>query len=308
MTNSAGDEPPKEESISLEEFLTDCPPNQFKHIYDMVDRDLTHPDTGYLNTPELLLHCENDLCKGLRVFESPKDGPGVGTKRFNWCFLHYRCKNCEQTFKHYSLLTLWNPEEEHKFKAAKLGEVPSFGPRIPSRVVSLIGPDRELFLQGHRAESQGMGIGAFAYYRRVVDNQKNRLLEQIVEAAKRLDVSPDDLKTLEAAAAMDEFSKALDAMKPVFPTSLKVMGHNPLRLLHKSLSTHIHEKSDEECLQLAKDIRLVLTDLADKIGQALKDKNELEEAVKRLMISTQKKKEKADKGSDSDSNREEPAN
>jgi len=93
-----------------------------------------------------------------------------------------------------------------------------------------------------------------------------------------------------------------------FPASLQVNGQNPLRLLHKSLSVYIHDKSDEECLQLAKDIRVVLTELADRIGQALKDKNELDEAVKRLMGSTQKKKKKTDKGSDSDSNRKEPTN
>jgi len=46
-------------------------------------------------------------------------------------------------------------------------------------VITLIGPDREIFLRGRRAENQGLGIGAFAYYRRVVENQKGRIITQI---------------------------------------------------------------------------------------------------------------------------------
>lgn len=51
-------------------------------------------------------------------------------------------------------------------------------------MISLIGPDKELYLQGRRSESRGFGIGAFSYYRRVVENQKSRIIEEIAKAAK----------------------------------------------------------------------------------------------------------------------------
>jgi hypothetical protein len=38
---------------------------------------------------------------------------------------------------------------------------------------------------GRRAENQGMGIGAFAYYRRVVENQKNRIIAEIKRVAEK---------------------------------------------------------------------------------------------------------------------------
>ena len=42
--------------------------------------------------------------------------------------------------------------------------------------MKLVGPDRDDFLKGRRCENQGLGVGAFIYYRRVVENQKNRIL------------------------------------------------------------------------------------------------------------------------------------
>jgi hypothetical protein len=45
----------------------------------------------------------------------------------------------------------------------------------------------------------------------------------------------------------------------------------------------LHEKTDTECLELAKSIRVVLTELADRISQALKDEAELISAVSRLL-------------------------
>jgi hypothetical protein len=45
----------------------------------------------------------------------------------------------------------------------------------------------------------------------------------------------------------------------------------------------LHNGTDEECLELAQDIRVVLTELAERISQALKDEAELNTAVSRLM-------------------------
>jgi hypothetical protein len=67
--------------------------------------------------------------------------------------------------------------------------------------------------------------------------------------------------------------------------SLLINGHNPLTLLHSALSKGLHAKTDEECLELAHDVRIVLTELAERLGQALKDEAELNTAVSRLIKS-----------------------
>jgi hypothetical protein len=157
------------------------------------------------------------------------------------------------------------------------------GAHIPSRVISLIGPDREEFLLGRRAESLGFGIGAFAYYRRVVENQKGRILSEIGRVAKRLEAPPEKLKLFEAAEKETQFTKALDILKSAIPKSLLIGGQNPLTLLYAPLSEGIHELTDEQCLELATSIRVVLTELADRISRALQDQKELDDAVSRLL-------------------------
>jgi hypothetical protein len=97
-------------------------------------------------------------------------------------------------------------------------------------------------------------------------------------------ISPNDelIKELEAAKNETQFSKAVESIKQGLPQSLLINGHNPLLLLHSALSEGVHEDDDLTCLELATGIRVVLIELAEKMGQALKDEAELAEAVKRL--------------------------
>ena len=55
-----------------------------------------------------------------------------------------------------------------------------------------------------------------------------------------------------------------------------------MTLLYKVTSVGLHNLTDEECLQQAADIRMVLTALLENIADVLKDQNELKSAVARL--------------------------
>lgn len=194
----------------------------------------------------------------------------------------YRCRNCRTSYKRFAVAVRWDSGKEGV--ALKFGEDPPFGPHTPSRVISLIGEDRELFLKGRRAENRGLGIGAFAYYRRVVENQKGRIIEEIAKVAKKLGAKPGVLQGFEAAAKETQFSKAIEDIKDGIPQALLIDGqHNPLTLLHGALSEGLHADTDAECLEIAKEIRVVLTDLAERLSQALKEHAELKNAVTRLM-------------------------
>ena len=135
------------------------------------------------------------------------------------------------------------------------------------------------------AQVFGRGIGAFAFYRRVVENQKGSLIGGIARLADRLGVWADTLKRFERAKIETQFSKAIDDIKGAIPQSFLVQGHNPLTLLHSALSQGIHAQSDEECLEIATSIRAVLTELAERISQAPKDEAELKNTITRLLNS-----------------------
>ena len=93
----------------------------------------------------------------------------------------------------------------------------------------------------------------------------------------------DKIDTLHEAIKETQFSKALKMAKDVMPENLLIDGHSPILLLHHALSRGVHELSDEECLELANTIRLVLGELSERLSDILKDKAELTKAVSTLM-------------------------
>ena len=152
----------------------------------------------------------------------------------------------------------------------------------------MVGPDRDLFLKGRSAENRGLGIGAFAYYRRVVEEQKGRILDEMIRVAERTGAPAEMIQTLGKAKEETQFARALEVVKDGIPATLLIDGHNPLRLLHRALSAGVHELTDEECLELASSVRVVLTEFSEKVAQVLKDQAELKTAVAKLAVGAKK--------------------
>jgi len=263
------------------EFLETSPPNQMAALSDIA---ISHPVPGgwayNVNTPDLLLNCASEICNGIRVFRS-NDEIGMMDHEFNEMYLRYTCSNCLKTVKIYSIAAKW--VEKSTGECYKYGEVPPFGPPTPARLITLIGPDRELFLKGRRCENQGLGIGAFIYYRRVVENQKNRILEEIAKVAEKLKEDPAIVTVLRKAIAETQFSKALEMVKDAVPKVILIDGNNPLTLLHRALSSGVHNNKDEECLEIAESIRIVLAELSERMAVALKDEDSLKKAISNLL-------------------------
>ncbi|MEX2307666.1 MAG: hypothetical protein WD738_08745 [Pirellulales bacterium] len=167
-------------------------------------------------------------------------------------------------------------------QVSTVGQWPPFGPNTPALLLRLIQNDKDIFLQGRRAESLNLGIGAYAYYRRVVENEKDRLFEKIINVARQLKVAPEIIAKLEAAKTQQQFKQAFADAKDAIPEALKIDGYNPLTLLHSATSKGIHEMSDAECLQRAQDIRLVLVALAERMSAVTKENAALKAALGRL--------------------------
>jgi len=216
-------------------------------------------------------------------FTSDDRGPDLTPAIPEYLFLAYHCKHCGKSQKVFAIFL--NPINvgNGECDAFKFGEFPPFGPPLPSRVLRLIQPDYELFLRGRRCENQGLGIGAFTYYRRVVVNQWTRLIDEILKVANTIGAPKEMTDFLSESKDQTQFSKAVKGVKEAIPPSLLIDGHNPLVLLHGALSQGVHNLPDEECLTLATSIRLVLVELVEKISQALKDEKELHEAVNRIL-------------------------
>lgn len=270
---------------TISEFLESTPPNQLIHISDLSSRKHTqYTSHDAMRTPEIQLHCEHENCNGVRFFRcvSGKEHE-LKSKDYEFFYVTYRCSNCQRVEKTFSLAAKVDTERKPQGECYKFGELPTFGPPVSPKLIKLIGPDRDDFLKGRRCENQGLGIGAFIYYRRVVENQKNRILGEIIKVSEKIGATAEKIEKLKSAVTETQFSKALDMAKDAMPESLLINGHSPILLLHSALSEGVHALSDEQCLELAGSVRVVLGELSDRLSQALKDEAELTKALSTLM-------------------------
>jgi hypothetical protein len=270
---------------TVAEFLESTPPNQLIHISDLAYRESTQYgiyDT--MRTPEIQLHCDHDDCNGIRFFRCVSgEGTNLNVKDYQFFYVTYRCSNCQRVQKTFSLAAKIDALGKPEGVCCKFGELPAYGPPISPKLIKLIGPDREDFLKGRRCENQGLGVGAFIYYRRVIENQKDRIIAEILKVSERIGLSEEKLKKLRAAQKETRFSEALALAKDAMPESLLINGHSPISLLHSALSKGVHALTDEKCLELAGSVRVVLGELSDRLSQASKDEAELKKALSTLM-------------------------
>jgi hypothetical protein len=188
------------------------------------------------------------------------------------------CKNCEETKKIFALAVTMT--EELKPEAFKFGEYPAFGPPTPSRVLDLLGDDKDLFLQGRQCENHGLGIGAFTYYRRVVESQWKKLVQEIIDVAPILSTSPEIIEKLEHIRENWSFNKSVTDGKDAIPPTLLIKEQNPLKMLHELFSKGVHNLSDEECLSRATKARTILGVLVERMKQAVESDQEINDAFK----------------------------
>jgi hypothetical protein len=273
------------ELISIVEFFENKPPGSMLAIVDLITKEI-YAGGGFnwrLNTPPLHLYCDSEECAGLRYYRYSSGDKSIpsGDESFE-TFITYRCSNCGKSTKIFSLYVHPVARNEPEGRCFKFGELPPFGPMTPPRLLKMLGDNRDLFMKGRRCESQGLGIGAFVYYRRVVERQRASIIGEIIRVARSINAPSATLQVLETARTETQFSKSLELIKDAIPESLRIQGHNPMTLLHDNLSTGLHAKSDEECLEIAQAVRVVLAELAERLSNALKDEAELTKALGKL--------------------------
>jgi hypothetical protein len=278
---------------SLRDLLLQVPPGHADpfELPSVAEADVNRGGRRYfrISWPDVDLYCYE--CKGERCFTATDytDDRIEPRKRVK-AFVDYGCRNCRRGRKTYALqiVAAALPSDDPRAqslagKVLKLGETPPFGPPLPARVLRLVQPDKDLLVQGWRAERQGLGIGAFAYYRRVVERQKDRLFDEVIRVARKKSADAVLIGDLERAKTAPSFERAIEEIEPAVPESLMLGHHNPFKLLHRALSLGVHNDSDEECLGLATAIRTVLIELSDEAAQALASTAELDAAVSLLM-------------------------
>jgi len=269
------------QNVTLVQFLEDEPLHSQRTILYL----FKDAEYGYIAFPdEIHLHCDHQKCDGVRR-HTMKDNNNLSFSFNRYAYVTYGCTNCTETIKVFGLKTERKPGTKIG-ECTKIYQEPTFGEPIPKRLFQIIGEaNREYFLQARRAMARGLGIGAYSYYRRIIENTKLDLVSSILEVAKATNAPAGQIEMLKNAQAERQFSKAIDTLRDVssIPAVMLIDGHNPLLLLHDLLSEGIHQFGDQECLERAQDAEVILCDIAKRMQIAMTEHKTVKTAISNIL-------------------------
>lgn len=132
--------------------------------------------------------------------------------------------------------------------------------------------------------SVNFGIGSYAYFRRIIENEIKRIIKDISELD--FDGSENVKQAYKNFESDHQMSKLINAISKYLPNSFKELGDNPIRLLYEQLSGGIHQDTDDECIEKAKQIDILLKYTIRKVNEEKFQLQEVKTAIQKLRKST----------------------
>jgi len=189
--------------------------------------------------------CKKDQrwqCSESRVFQAR-----------SYTTVHYKCRNCGKAIVTY--FVSWR-ETETAGVFEKVGQDPPLTV-LPSADLRLGAEDLDLYKKALTSRNHAYGLGALSYLRRVVENQMNALLDLVVEAARASGVTGDHLAGLDEVRKSGTFEDKAKFAASILPAHLRPGGHNPVDVICSFASEGLHSRSEDECLAIFDEVRLV---------------------------------------------------
>lgn len=170
--------------------------------------------------------------------------------------------------------------DNSKLYIRKIGQWPRYEVETDLEILTFLNTeDKQYYKNALSCIKQNLGVAAYAYFRKIVENEIIRLVESIVQGNQA------NLKIIEALKEYQKnkrVSELLDTTFPFLPDALKSLDDNPLKLLYGSLSDGLHELTDEECLAKAIALNRLLSFTIKKINEEKTDLKEIKNAIKNL--------------------------
>lgn len=223
------------------------------------------PTLDRIPQPKINMDCE--ICQDRRTFamknqyyngkdysNTPSANESVVAK--------YVCVSCSKFQRWFHLIF-----SADLSSVTKIGQFPPWSIKPDQDVSKLLGSHKNYLNKALICESQSYGIAAFAYYRRITEEIIDSLLEDIASMISDEDKASYVL-ALEGVKKTRVTAEKIDLVKDLLPVVLRPQGVNPLALLHSILSDGLHAQSDEHCLDLAIEVREILTFLASQVASA----------------------------------------
>ena len=192
----------------------------------------------------------------------------------------FRCQKCSNyTVTHVLAFKKIKNGANPVVQIQKIGQLPSIEKTIDNDLKSWLSKaDVMLYEKGLRCETNGFGIGAYSYFRRIVENNIEKILDDIAETSD----SQELIDAISEAKKQHSATDRLEIVKNHTPNSLKPGGKNVFKIIYGALSTGLHGESDESCLDQATSIRTCLNFLIKRLNAERKEEQELASAINNI--------------------------
>jgi hypothetical protein len=205
--------------------------------------------------------------------------PGAQAQLWGQVFrLEYVCAHCGEFMR-----TFYIRADSAGQWFMKIGQDPAWRTKGNPEVEKLLGKAHaDLYRKALACESQSYGIAANAYYRRIVEEVIDELLDEVSEL-----LASSELKQYEAALEKTKQTTVtrdkIALVKDLLPPILRPGDINPLAVLHSSLSDGLHSGSDEECLEEAAIVRNALVFLVSQVASSRKASRSFTSGMQELL-------------------------
>jgi hypothetical protein len=239
-----------------------------------------------LSKPAINMNCSS--CESMQTFnmnneyhKEHSNEPILGQVKD----LRYLCSSCQNSMYvflvHFFSEEIGGDSEEFVLIVNKVGQVPAWDIEIDEEFEKMLGDHVQHYKSGLICESQSYGIGAYAYFRRVVEDVIDELLKSIsglVEENEKKEYK----KKLEEVKQEKIAENKIKIVQDLLPSSLQVEGMNPLKQLYSVLSDGVHNKTDEECMNDAEAIKNILIFLVNQINRTERDRENFKKNIKKI--------------------------
>jgi hypothetical protein len=235
-----------------------------------------------LGIREIDAFCE--VCDQPRPFQDLRprgSGSGMAVRALSTgtSYLEFKCASCRKAQR---IFLIEQVVDDRVIRLQKFGELPRKPlPRDPG-LQRFLDDDLENYEKAVVCLANSYGVAAFAYFRRVTENNIGRLLDLLQEDAAASGADPTIAASLSELRSDSPMSDKIRVANLAMPPHLKPDGLNPLGKLYQELSEGIHSLTDLECLERAKTLSECLAFLVAELASRKEHRNRFKSLVGRM--------------------------
>ena len=251
-----------------------------KSLYSWSKIDLPEYATQFCSLSKIEMECPK--CRKSRpFFDRRARGSGVGqsipkleSDIYSFRFTCDDCSSCE-----YIYFVEVDTEEK---RIRKVGQSPAWSINLDKDLESFLEDDAEFFKKALICESQGYGIAAFSYYRRVLENSIGKILQSLRSVLELNNACSEEIEKINKALNGIVMDERIKIAKDAVPNHLRPNGMNPLAIIYDTLSAGIHRLPEEQCLENSQQIRIALSYLIRALTQQNEEQKAFLDSMKSL--------------------------